>query len=131
MSQSQPDNVRPLTEAELEAHQQHYSEESFWSKLTGYAKTAGSKVVEKALTLYYTAASPNTPLWAKTLIFSALGYFIFPIDAIPDFLPVVGYSDDLLTLAGAVTAVTAHLSPEHTQKAKEAMQKLFGKDKKE
>jgi uncharacterized membrane protein YkvA (DUF1232 family) len=131
MSQAQPEAVRPLTEAEIEQHQQHYNEENFWSKLTNYARSAGSKVVEKSLTLYYTAASPKTPLWAKTLIFSALGYFIFPIDAIPDFLPVIGYSDDLVTLGTAVTAVAAHMSPEHTDKAKEMMKKWFGKEQKE
>lgn len=39
------------------------------------------------------------------LIVGALVYFISPIDAVPDLLPVVGYSDDLVVLAGAVAAL--------------------------
>jgi uncharacterized membrane protein YkvA (DUF1232 family) len=55
----------------------------------------GREVIEKALWLYYAAQQPNTPLWAKTAIYGALGYFISPIDAIPDITPVIGYADDL------------------------------------
>ena len=59
-----------------EAFQEHYSEEKFWDKLKTSALAAGRKVVEKALTLYFTAGSKETPLWAKATILGALGYFI-------------------------------------------------------
>lgn len=110
----------------VEDYGQHYSEEDFWTKLTRYALAAGRKVVEKALTLYYTAGGKDTPLWAKTLIIGALGYFILPLDAIPDILPVVGYSDDLGVLIAALTAVNANIQPEFRQKAQETLQKWFG-----
>ncbi|WP_306589790.1 YkvA family protein [Geothrix sp. 21YS21S-4] len=72
-----------------------YSDERFWEKLKRYAKTAGKEVIEKALWLYYAAQEKETPLWAKAVCYGALGYFISPIDAIPDVTPVVGYADDL------------------------------------
>ena len=75
-------------------YEKKYTEDSFWDKVVKFAKTAGREVIEKALWLYYAAQQPNTPLWAKTAIYGALGYFISPIDAIPDITPVIGYADD-------------------------------------
>lgn len=40
--------------------------------------------------------SPNTPLSAKILLVAAIAYFLSPIDLIPDFIPVIGYVDDLI-----------------------------------
>lgn len=76
-----------------------YSDEKFWNKVKKYAVKAGKEVVLKALTMYYTMQDKDTPKWAKGVIIGALGYFIFPLDAIPDMTPVVGYADDLGVLA--------------------------------
>lgn len=83
-------------------HQRHFSDHSFWRKIKRYAKKAGRDVIETALTLYYCAKDSDTPRWAKTAILSALGYFVFPIDAIPDVLVGVGYSDDISVLMAAL-----------------------------
>jgi uncharacterized membrane protein YkvA (DUF1232 family) len=103
-----------------------YSESNFWEKLTGFAKVAGSEVVEKALWLYYAYKSPETPIKAKAIILGALGYFISPIDAIPDILPVIGYSDDLGVLVAAVAAVAMYISPEIKSQASSKMNDWFG-----
>lgn len=112
-------------------YEMHYSDEKFWDKLKNQALKAGHKVVSKALELYYAGTAKETPLWAKTLIFGALGYFILPIDAIPDMIPVAGFTDDLTMLLGAITSVGAHMTPEHRAKAEETLQKWFGKKKNE
>ena len=52
-------------------------------------------MIQKALWLYYAAQRPQTPIWAKTTIYAALGYFILPVDIIPDLIPGAGYVDDL------------------------------------
>jgi uncharacterized membrane protein YkvA (DUF1232 family) len=103
-----------------------YSEESFWDKLLRYAKAAGAEVIERALQLYYAAQDPATPAWARTVIYGALGYFIFPVDAIPDSIPAVGYVDDLGVLAAAIAAVAMYITPEVKQKAKQKLQDWFG-----
>jgi uncharacterized membrane protein YkvA (DUF1232 family) len=95
----------------------HYSDAGFWGKVKGYAKTAGRAVMLPALKMYYSATDPDTPRWAKATIYGALGYFISPLDAIPDLLPVVGYSDDLGILVAAMAAVAAYIKDEHTVKA--------------
>lgn len=102
-----------------------YSDDSFWGKVKGYAKVAGETVLEPALKLYHASTDPDTPAWAKTVIYGALGYFISPIDAIPDITPVIGYADDLGVLAAAVAATAAHIKTEHGQKAKETLKQWF------
>ncbi|MCC4800288.1 hypothetical protein BCT30_15700 [Enterovibrio norvegicus] len=105
-----------------------YSDASFWSKVKGFAQKAGYDVLEKALKLYYSATDDDTPKWAKTTIFASLGYFITPIDAIPDLTPVVGFSDDLGVLVAAAAAVVMHVKSEHSDKANEKLGQWFNKD---
>lgn len=104
---------------------QDFNDDGFWSKIVKYAKKAGSEVIEKALWLYYSAQRPDTPLWAKTTIYGALAYFVLPIDAIPDALPVVGYSDDLGILAGALAAVSMYIDENVKKQAQEKMANWF------
>ena len=104
---------------------QDYSDDSFWSKVKNYAKAAGETVLEPAAQLYYAFNDGDTPAWAKTTIVGALGYLISPIDAIPDLVPVVGYSDDLGILVAAVTATVMHIKEEHKQQAKELISRFF------
>jgi uncharacterized membrane protein YkvA (DUF1232 family) len=99
----------------------NYSDDSFWEKVKGFAKTAGESVLEPALKMYYAASDPDTPVWAKAAIYAALGYFISPVDAIPDVVPIVGFSDDLGVLCAALAATAASIKEEHTQKAKETL----------
>ena len=105
---------------------QHYSRNGFWNKLRNFARTAGREVVEHALSLYYTAQAPETPAWAKTVIYGTLGYFILPIDAIPDLIPGVGFSDDLGALVAALATVGIHVTPEIKERAKKKAAEWFG-----
>lgn len=109
-----------------EKYEKEYSEEGFWDKLAKYAKKAGKNVIEPALTMYYAALDENTPMWAKTVVYGALGYFILPIDIIPDVIPVVGFTDDLATIAAALATVASYIKEEHKAKAKQKMKDWFG-----
>ena len=108
-------------------YQEAYSEDSFWNKVKQFAVAAGREVVEKALVLYYTLHEPHVPAWAKSIIIVALGYFIFPADAIPDLTPFVGYADDLGALVAALATVAAHVTPEAKRRAAETLETLLGK----
>ncbi|GAB4374341.1 MAG: YkvA family protein [Elainellaceae cyanobacterium] len=103
-----------------------YSEQNFWDKLKNFAVYAGREVIEKALTLFYAAQRPETPVWAKTIIYSALAYFILPTDAIPDIAPFAGYTDDLATLVTALGAVAMCITPEVKAAARQQVQDWFG-----
>lgn len=118
--------IRPNDIIRLKAYRRHFSEGSFWQKLTGAAGRAGSQVLENALVLFFTLRRPDVPAWAKGVIYGALGYFILPIDAIPDIIPGIGFSDDLTALAAAMVAVAAHVTPEVRQQAQAQLRQWLG-----
>lgn len=115
-----------LNAEDQKKYEKAYDDDGFWKKVMKYAKKAGSGVIEKSLQLYYAAQSPETPLWAKTTIYAALGYFISPIDAIPDVVPVMGYTDDLGVLTAAIASVAMYIDTDVKQKAKEKLEDWFG-----
>ena len=74
----------------------------------------------------YEHLNESTPKKYKAMIIGALGYFILPIDMIPDFIPVVGYSDDIAAIAGVIFAVVKCVSPEIKAQAKAKLKEWFG-----
>ena len=107
-------------------YSKEYSESSFWDKVKKFATKAGSKVVYTALKLYYTLQSTETPGWAKTVILGALGYFISPIDVIPDPTPIVGFADDLGVLVSAAATVVTSITPAIKAQTKAKAEEWFG-----
>jgi len=107
-------------------YQSAYTPTRFWNKLARSAAAAGRGTLEKALYLYYAAQSPATPAWAKRAIYGALGYFIFPLDAIPDLAPLVGYTDDLGVLAAALATVSFYITPQVKEQARQRLDHWFG-----
>jgi uncharacterized membrane protein YkvA (DUF1232 family) len=85
-----------------EKYAKQYSEKGFLRKLPKLAKKGGIKAVVFANVLYYTLKSPTTPWSARVSILGALGYFVSPLDLIPDFVPVMGFADDIVVLELAV-----------------------------
>jgi uncharacterized membrane protein YkvA (DUF1232 family) len=90
---------------------------SFWDTIRKYASKIGREVVEQALSMYYALQDPDTPVWAKSIIIGGLIYLISPVDAVPDVIPVVGLTDDIAVLAGALATVAMHIKPEHKAEA--------------
>jgi uncharacterized membrane protein YkvA (DUF1232 family) len=62
--------------------------------LRGWAQALG----RETLALYYAARDPRTPWLAKLVVGLVVAYALSPIDLIPDFVPLLGYLDDLLLL---------------------------------
>ncbi len=112
---------------DVEKYQANYSENKLLNKLTSVAKWAGAKVVYAVLLLYYVLRSPNISAADKSKIYGALGYFILPTDLVLDFIPMMGYTDDMAALLWALHTVTNNLTPEIKQQAKEKLSELMGK----
>jgi uncharacterized membrane protein YkvA (DUF1232 family) len=93
-----------------------------WRKLKGAA--AHLPFAEDAVAIYYCALDRDTPMHVRGAIIAALAYFIMPADTLPDFMPVLGFTDDAAILAGTLKLVTAHLRPEHRQAARQALGEL-------
>ena len=95
----------------------------FWRKLRGIA--AQLPFAEDLLAAYYCAFDRQTPLAVKAALAGALAYFVLPTDAIPDVLPILGFTDDAAVLATAIKLVSSHIRPEHRALAKEKLDALL------
>jgi uncharacterized membrane protein YkvA (DUF1232 family) len=96
-----------------------YSDQKFLAKMKRFGAKAGERLVEQAFILWYTLRDPNTPTQAKLTIGGALAYWILPADLVPDFLPAVGFVDDLAAITAAIRTVVMHITPDTKAKAKE------------
>ncbi|MGO1766951.1 MAG: YkvA family protein [Advenella sp.] len=94
-------------------------------KIARVANRAGRTVIHKALLLYYAVLNPATPAWARRVIYGALAYLVLPLDALPDFIPGIGYTDDLSVIAAALAAVAYYITPEVKQQAEQATNRWF------
>jgi uncharacterized membrane protein YkvA (DUF1232 family) len=74
-----------------------------------------------AYALYLAARDPRVPWYAKALAVAVAAYALSPIDLIPDFIPVLGYLDDLiivpLGIALVVRMIPPHVMAEHRARA--------------
>ena len=107
------------------AYASYYNENGFWSKLKSFALKIGAKGVYMALQLYYALRSDKVSPAQRTIIIGALGYFILPLDFIPDFLPG-GFTDDLAALSAALLALGSAIDDNIRQQAKDKMCDWFG-----
>ena len=105
-----------------------YSESGLFDKIRNTIKSAGLKLIYEALLLYYVTENPNCPMKVKAAIFAALGYFITPIDIIPDFTPFAGYSDDAGAIALALCLAQIYIDAEVKRKARNKIASIFGEN---
>lgn len=120
-----------MEDKKTEVHQSesiHLDERGFWDKLKKIAKSAGCQLLCLALKLYYAYRKPSTPLWAKTTIAIALAYFILPIDAIPDAVPGLGYTDDFGVMLTALKAVGKSIDDDVKTTAAAKLRTWLGED---
>ena len=115
-----------MKENNILQYQSRFSDSSFWDKVKKVALKAGAKLIYVALILYYELTDPTVSLKEKSVIIGALGYFILPLDLIPDTIPVAGYTDDLAALMAAYWYVRAHLTPDVIQRAQNKFVELLG-----
>lgn len=115
-----------IDEEALQQHSKHYSEEGLWNKIKKYSKKAGSSAIYAVLLLYYVLQKEEVPKKEKALILGALGYFILPLDLIPDVAAGVGYVDDIGALIAALVRVSMYIDADVKNQAKGKLQDWFG-----
>ena len=111
---------------DIERYQEHYSEDKFGSRLPKIARKAGSKLVYAVLLLYYVLRSKTVSNADKAKIYGALGYFLLPLDILPDFIPLAGYTDDLTAVIWALHTVWKNITPEVKAQAAAKTREWFG-----
>jgi uncharacterized membrane protein YkvA (DUF1232 family) len=78
------------------------------SKLKQWARA----LKRDAYAVYFAARDPRVPWYAKALGIAVAAYALSPIDLIPDFIPVLGYLDELIILPLGVALVVRLIPPE-------------------
>jgi uncharacterized membrane protein YkvA (DUF1232 family) len=116
--------AKPFTKAEMDAIRRAMNDEEgvkrdFWTKL----KRVGGHIpfAEDLVAAYCCATDPATPKRVKLLLLGAIAYFILPTDAIPDFLPLIGFADDAAVLAAAIAQVAGAITDQHRARARETL----------
>ncbi|MEC9367852.1 MAG: YkvA family protein [Pseudomonadota bacterium] len=85
--------------------------EQFWDKFRRFAGRI--PFASDLLAAYYCALDPATPLRVRGTLFAALAYFILPVDAIPDVILGLGFTDDAAVIAAAIAMARDHITDLH------------------
>ncbi len=101
-------------------------EARFGSEFIGRLKRVAKRIpfAEDLLSAWVCTRDPSTPRRVKLTLLAALGYFVLPLDAIPDVMPLLGFTDDAAVIAAALAAVAGSITQQHRDKAKEMLADL-------
>ena len=112
--------------ANLKLYEKYFSESDLWQKIGKFGKSIGATVLYPVLLLFNLLKSGDIDLKEKAMIIGTLGYFILPIDLLPDAIAGMGYADDVVALTAAVTALASCITEDIQNEAKEQLRKIFG-----
>ena len=114
---------------EVQKYGTYYSDNRFRKKVERVAKKVGATVLLPIFTLYYMLQDDKVSLQHKAYIVGALGYFILPIDLIPDgILPVIGFTDDIAVMTLVLKLVKDSITPEIKARANARVSEIIGTD---
>lgn len=100
----------------IQSYSQYYSPQALFEKIKKVSRSLGIKSVYVILILYYATFDKSLPLKDRMMVIAALGYFILPLDLIPDALPG-GFADDTAALMYVVKHIWNNLSEDTYRKA--------------
>ncbi|PZO02872.1 MAG: DUF1232 domain-containing protein [Alphaproteobacteria bacterium] len=99
-------------------------QKGFWPKIRRTA--ARIPFAGQALSVWFAARDPETPMAAKGLMLGGLAYFVLPIDAIPDIFAGIGFTDDAAVIAALIATLGANIRSRHKKQADAALERLKG-----
>lgn len=107
-------------------YERYYNEDGFLATLRKHCRKWGEKLVLPAMTLYCMMKSPDVPLRDKAVIVGALGYLILPLDAVPDFIPMLGIVDDMSAIVLVLRTLDKDITTEIRNEARRQTDHLLG-----
>jgi len=116
-----PDLPQTIQLPAVIARNERLVEKGFWAKLLKFA--GHIPFAEDLAAAYFCAVDPRTPTRAKAILFAALAYFVLPVDAIPDFVAGLGFTDDAAVLAMAISLISGNIKDAHYVKARAALKR--------
>jgi uncharacterized membrane protein YkvA (DUF1232 family) len=94
----------------------------FWPKMGRVA--ARIPFADQLVSVYYAARDPQTPMAAKGIMMGALAYFVLPVDAVPDVLLGIGFTDDAAVITALLATLGANVKRRHRDAAERALARL-------
>ena len=82
-------------------------------------KAKAKQLKSEVYALYLASKDPRTPWYAKVLAVLIIGYALSPIDLIPDFIPVLGYLDDLIIVPAGIVLLLKMIPKEVMDECRE------------
>lgn len=86
--------------------------------MLGQLKDRARALKNEAFAVYLAAKDPRIPWYAKALVFFVVAHTFSPIDLIPDFIPILGYLDDLIITPGGLWLAVRLIPPEVLEQAR-------------
>jgi len=78
---------------------------------------------DEAAAAYFCATDPQTPNRVRVTLMAALAYFVVPVDMVPDFIAVLGFTDDAAVFWAAWRSVSGHVTDAHRARARDFLGK--------
>lgn len=100
------------------------NEAQLWRKLGRLA--ARLPFTQDLLAAWFCARDPATPGYVRAVLLGAVAYFLLPMDAVPDFVAVLGFTDDAAVIAAVLGALERHVREEHRAAARDRLARLAG-----
>ena len=94
----------------------------FWPKVRRTA--ARIPFAKEAVAAWHAARDPETPFRAKAMMLAGLGYFVMPVDAIPDVFMGIGFTDDAAVIAAMIALVGSNIRGRHYQSAEQTLEAM-------
>ena len=94
----------------------------FWPKIRLTA--ARIPFSKEAVAAWHAARDPETPFRAKAMMLAGLGYFVMPVDAIPDVFMGIGFTDDAAVIAAMIALVGSNIRGRHYQSAEQTLEAM-------
>ncbi|MCX5954436.1 MAG: DUF1232 domain-containing protein [Cyanobacteria bacterium] len=88
-------------------------------------RRAGRTVARPALECFEMLLDGDTPHQARLTVLAALTYLLLPVDLIPDFLPAIGFGDDMVALTALLGLCGRHLTPAIRRRAQSRLDRWF------
>lgn len=97
-----------------------------WKGICKWSRSAGRAATRPVILMWYVMRSKNTPRKDKWAIFVSLAYLVLPIDILDaKRLPIIGWLDEIVSLAVLVQKMSKHITPEMQRQADVQLDKWF------
>ena len=113
-------------EKKLLRYVKYFDEGKLFKKLKRISGIVSINLLYYILILFYLTSDSNIPIKIRIIFIAALGYLILPTDLVSDFIPGLGFTDDIAFITYAISSATNYITPEIQDKALNKLSNIVG-----